>query len=213
MLFSGLFDRLLARNREEHPPTLGLVAEEPEHRAGDRTSSAERALVEWIDEEGERHAEIAWVCDRSKEGMGLRSPYRLDAGSPVLITLGEEAPAKAMVRHCQADHGDWRIGLKLIRHEQRRFDRTPIQGEATVIWQSPSHGRQEVRVRILDVGEGGLGLSGESRIPVQSTVSIIHDGWQRFGSVTHGHTDGERYVFGIQFAGPPRPQESAERWD
>jgi hypothetical protein len=210
-LISGLFDRLLARKREAPPPEAPEVPEDA--RTDERAAATERALLEWLDESGERCAQIAWVADRSMDGVGVRSPHPLPPGAPVLLTIGEDAPLKAMVRHCISDEDDWRIGLKVIRHEKRRFDRTPIEGEALVVWQSPAHGRRESPVQILDVGEGGLGLAGESRIPVQSVVSIIHDGWQRFGSVTHGHTEGERYVFGVQFAGPPRPHDSFDRWD
>ena len=155
-LISGLFDRLLARKREAPPPEAPEVPEDA--RTEERAAATERALLEWLDESGERCAQIAWVADRSMDGVGVRSPHPLPPGAPVLITIGEDAPLKAMVRHCISDEDDWRIGLKVIRHEKRRFDRTPIEGEALVVWQSPAHGRRESPGQTLDVGEGGLGL-------------------------------------------------------
>lgn len=215
-LLKGLFDRLIARRPKDFEPTEALGAEQQQgenQRRQERSPCAERALLEWIDGADERHAEIAWVADRSADGLGLSSPYRLEPGWPVLVTLSEEAPVKAMVRHCEADHGDWRAGLKIVHKERRRYDRALSSGQATVVWQSGTHSRREVRARILDVSEGGVGLSGEAAIPAQTPVCIIHDGWQRFGSVTHGRAEGERYVFGVQFAGPPRPSSSPEPRD
>ena len=215
-LLTGLFDRLLARRPPDFHPELALAEEtddSAEKRHQERTPCAERALVEWLDEADERHAEIAWICDRSRDGLGMKSPFRLEPGWAVLVTFSEEAPVKAMVRHRAADQSGWQIGLKVIRHERRRHDRALARGHATVAWAGDTQTRREVRARILDVSEGGVGLSGEAAIPVETSVCITHEGWQRFGTVTHGHTVGERYVFGVQFAGPPRPAAGPEYRD
>jgi len=208
-LLTGLFDRLMARRPHDFRPESILFGEgrreDDEQRRQERTACSERALVEWLDESDERRAEIAWICDRSADGLGVQSPFRLEPGWPVLVTFSNEAPVKAMVRHCKAEREDFRSGLKIIRHERRRHDRSLARGHATVTWESGGVGERRTRARILDVSEGGVGLSGEAPIPEQTAVCIVHDGWQRFGSVTHGRTEGERYVFGVQFAGPPRP--------
>ena len=205
-LLTGLFDRLITRRPKDFAPEDTLAGEESRdnnNRRQERRPCSDRALVEWIDEEDVRHAEIAWVSDRSADGLGISSPYRLEPGWAVLVTLSEEAPVKAMVRHCEADHGDWRTGLKIVHRERRRHDRALSRGQATVVFQQGLQSRQ-VRARILDVSEGGIGLSGEIAIPEQTPVNIEHDGWQRIGTVTHGRAEGERYVFGVQFVGPPR---------
>jgi hypothetical protein len=206
-LLTGLFDRLIARRPKDFVPDQALSDEKAladNHRAEERRACVERALLEWIDEEDTRHAEIAWVSNRSKDGLGINSPFRLEPGWAVLATLSEEAPLKAMVRHCEPDQGGFRTGLKIVRRERRRHDRTLVRGHATVVFQHGVQSRRQVRARILDVSEGGIGLSGETAIPEQTPVSIEHDGWQRMGTVTHGRAEGERYVFGVQFVGPPR---------
>jgi hypothetical protein len=215
-LLTGLFDKLFAsrhRQVEPQPQLSEKAAARTESRATPRRPCADRALLEWFDDRDERHAEIVWVQDRSSAGLGVRSPYRLKPGWPVLVTLGEEVSKKAMVRYCEADSGDWRAGLKLIEREKRRYDRIPVHGLATVVWQSARNTRRQARARILDVCEGGVGLSGEAAIPNDTPVCVLHDGWQRFGSVTHGRTEGERYVFGVQFAGPPQLSDSPDYRD
>ncbi len=88
-----------------------------------------------------------------------------------------------------------------------------MRGHATVAWQSAGQTQRHTRARILDVSEDGMGLSAEAAIPNQTSVCILHEGWQRYGSVTHGRAQGERYVFGVQFAGPPRPSASPDYVD
>lgn len=215
-LFAGLFERLVARRPRGFEPEVVLATggSEPDNgRRAERIPCNERALLEWIDEDDDRHAEIVWVFDRSDGGLGVSSPHRLEAGWPVLVTLSEEAPVKAMVRHCEESGPDWIAGLKIVHKERRRHDRSVSRGVAKVVWDSGSHSRREVRVRILDISEGGLGLSGEAAISEQTPVCIIHEGWQRFGTVTHGRAEGERYVFGVQFAGPPRPTQGTSLRD
>ncbi len=206
-LLTGLFDRLIARRPRDFEPEAVLAANgaEDEPRRQERVPCGERALVEWIDESDERRAEIVWVCDRSTDGLGVQSPYRLEPGWAVLVTFREEAPVKAMVRHIRTQRDEFCAGLKIIRHERRRHDRSLASGIATVTWEGGEQGSGRTQARILDVSEGGLGLSSEDSVPNQAAVAVVHDGWQRFGSITHRRTEGERYIFGVQFAGPPRP--------
>ena len=188
-LLDGVFRRLLARPA---PIPIASGANEPKHSRGDPRRPAQ----------GSAPPETG--------GLGVRSPVSLDPGWPVLLTLPEGAPLKAVVRHRRRDPGGWILGLQLIRRERRRFDRRPMDREIELAWQGPDGHRRRASGRVRDVGEGGLQFVCKADIPFRTSVLLAIEGWQRFGTVVHIHPERDSRAYGVQFSGPPILQRSPD---
>jgi hypothetical protein len=207
-LLEGVFRRLLSRPA---PLAAPPVADEPEELRGDARRPAEgSALLEWIDQEDCERAQAVHLIDQSTGGLGVRSPVCLDPGWPVLLTLPQGAPLKAVVRHRRRDHTGWVLGLQLIRRERRRFDRRPMDREVELAWQGPDGQRRTASGRLRDVGEGGLQFVCKADIPFRTSVLLAIEGWQRFGTIVHIRPDRDSRSYGVQFSGPPVLQRSVD---
>ncbi|MCB1020050.1 MAG: PilZ domain-containing protein [Acidobacteria bacterium] len=200
-LIEGVFRRLLSRPARD--PALLAPQDPAEMRADPRRPVTGSALLEWIDETDTERAQAVHLVNRSEGGLAVRSATVLDAGWPVLVTLPNGAPVKAVVRHRRRDSSGWLLGLQLIRRERRRFDRRPLDRLVEVAWDGADGRRQTADGRVRDVGEGGLQFVSRANVPTRSFVVLSIDGWQRFGTIVHQRADGDLVVYGVQFAGPP----------
>lgn len=206
LLVKDYFDRLLRNTRapaaETEPPP-----EAKPSRAAERRAVRESVLLEWIDDEDEHQAETADIVDESDQGLGVRVDRPLPAGSPILITRPNRVATKAVVRHCRQEPGGWFIGVLLVMSDRRRFDRRVFHAPAKMSWQSLDEGAREAEVLLVDASEGGVRVESPAEAPDGAAVSIIHDGWQRFGTIVHVDIADGKHVFGIQFSSPPRPAQ------
>src|SRR5690606_23528700 len=125
------------------------------------------------------------IVDRSPDGMGIRLRTPLQPGWPVLITPGEEGPVKAVVKYCRCDTDGWFIGVLLVHRDRRRFDRRPVDVAARLVWSRDSSAERDCEVRIRDVAEGGVLISSPRPFSPASAVSVVHEGWQRNGTIVH----------------------------
>jgi len=207
-LLEGVFRRLLSRPA---PPAAPPAEEAPAEQRGEARRPAEgSALLEWIDQDDCERAQAVHLVDQSASGLGVRSPVGLDQGWPVLLTLPQGAPLKAVVRHRRRDQNGWILGLQLIRRERRRFDRRPMDRAIELAWQGPDGKRCTAAGRLRDVGEGGLRFVCKADIPFRTSVLISIEGWQRFGAIVHIHPDRDSRAYGVQFSGPPILQHGAD---
>lgn len=167
-------------------------------------------MLEWIDQDDCERAQAVHLIDQSTRGLAVRSPVSLDPGWPVLLTLREGAPLKAVVRHRRRESGGWILGLQLIRRERRRFDRRPTDREINLAWQGPDGHRRSAVGRVRDVGEGGLQFVTKADIPFRTSVLLAIEGWQRFGTIVHIRPDRDLRCYGVMFSGPPILTQSAD---
>ena len=206
VLLQGVFQRLLAR----HSPPPAKSSEAKDNREDRRRPTEGSALLEWIDDADAERAQAVHLLDRSNGGLAVRSTLPLDSGWPVLVTLPQGGPLKAVVRHRRRDAGGWILGLQLIRMERRRFDRRPINREVQLAWQGPDGLPRKAVGRVQDVGEGGLRFACKEKIPHRAAIILAIEGWQRGGTVVNVEDEQDFTFYGVQFSGPPVLQRSAD---
>jgi len=212
-LLQGFFDRLLRRSGPTGRILPEIAPDEPpaERRRDVRTPVTQDALVEWLDEANAARAESAVILERSADGLEIRLSEPLPTGWPVLITPADELPVKAVVRHCRGLGDGARVGVRLIRNERRRFDRRPCDWEARLHWPLDETGKTlEQPARILDSGEGGIRVRVEQAVPEAVVARVAHQGWHRFGSVVACRPVRGSFELGLQFIGPPQPDDDVE---
>jgi len=214
-LLYDFFEQLLGRSRHQAEAAPEPVADEPpDRRRQPRESVSETALLEWLDDRNRDRAEPAHVLDRSPNGMELELAEPLLPGWPLLVTPAHELPIKAIVRHARQTPEGPRVGVMLIHHERRRYDRFPCDWTASMDWQVETAGeehRQEMRIR--DAAQGGVRAKIERPVQESAVVRISHEGWHRFGTVVDCRPVGDFYEVGVQFVGPPRPDAGLEYYD
>ncbi len=208
-LIEGVFRRLLARPAANPVPAYEEQDKE-EARSDPRDPARGSALLEWIDQEDCDRAQPVHLLNQSRGGFAVRSAAPLDAGWPVLLTLPEGPPLKAVVRHRRRDPEGWVLGLQLIQRERRRFDRRPLDRKIELVWQGQDGRRCVARGRIRDVGEGGLSFVCADEIPLRTSVLMAIEGWQRFGTLAHVRPERDLHNYGVQFSGPPILMQGAD---
>ncbi len=200
-LLAGLFDRLTKNGRE----ALITEPERPEDRQRfPRTETNATALLQWIDEDDQDHAECVYIADVSAGGCRLRLAHALEPGWPVLITPQGKPPFKAVVRHCRPEGQSWSIGARLIRNDRRRVDRRPLSCPGSLRWHEGS-AECESDVMIRNASDGGVQIACPHSVEAGTIVSLSHEGWLRPAAVCYSTLQGEDWVMGLQFTGMARP--------
>lgn len=216
-LLSDFFEQLLSLSRcPDRADAPGDASPEcvAERRRAPRKPVSQAALIEWLDDDNQPHAEPCRVVDRFADGMELGLDRPLPAGWPILITPADEIPLKAVIRHARENGDGPRAGVMLIRHERRRFDRRPCEWRARLRWQVDADSDcVEEDARIVDAAEGGLRTRISRPVPEGVLVRVSHEGWHRFGAVASCRPAGSSYEAGLQFLGPPRPDGALEYQD
>lgn len=183
------------------------VADEPEvppkRRNGPRRPSHQTALVEWNDIARGEQAIAGRLDNRSRRGFGIRTPRQIAAGKTILVTPENEAPIKAIVRHCSTNETGWYLGVELVPHDKRRSDREPIHCAAKVTCTRDGR-RDDLDVIIKDASEGGLQLESYEPLDVDQLIEVSHLSSSRQGIVAYCRPRGDAYRVGIQFVGGAR---------
>lgn len=177
-----------------------------ERRDGPRRPSHQTALIEWNDATRGEQAMAGRLENRSRRGFGVRTPRQIPAGKTILVTPEEEAPIKAVVRHCSTDEKGWYLGVELVPHEKRRSDREPIHCTARVTCTRNGRG-DDLDVIIKDASEGGLQLESHEPLSVNQVIEVSHLSSNREGIVTYCRPQEDAYRIGIQFVGGARCED------
>jgi hypothetical protein len=215
ILLRSLFDLLRLDGLEgaETEHQGDKIPEPVEMRESSRSEANEEVLLQWIDEGDVERSEPAVVVERSERGVGLRFSIALPVGLSVMVTPHHEGPLKGVIRHSQEHNGGFNLGVRLIGRELRRFDRHPMDAEANLEWSSPREGKQSIAVRVRDSSAEGVQLEASCAIPDETLVRLGHGGWHRLGVISYCKERDGKFVAGVQFTAPPKPDESAEMKD
>jgi len=204
---------LLRRGEPEAALAPEESAEPIEMRALSRVKTNEEVLLQWIDQDDAERSEPAVIFERSRRGAGLRFSVALPVGLSILLTRKGEGPVKAIVRHSRELEDGFHLGVRLIGRELRRFDRHPVDAEASLHWSSVRNGQQTIVVRVTDSTAEGVQLDAPCSIPEEMMVRLGHGGWHRLGVISYCKERAGRFVAGVQFTTPPKSDESAEAKD
>jgi hypothetical protein len=209
VVFAGAFDALIAGSEKLWAGTPEAVENVDKAEAGATGGASERdtAMLEWFDAEDRRQAQLVRLRSRSAERFELDVPCRFEDGWLVLLTPRGDASLKCVVRHCGRDSQGWFVGVQRIGDERRRFDRRPWEALIKVDWQD-SRGSRSALARVLDAGEGGVGILVPDAIADESTVRVTHEGWSRLGTTVSCVAQEQGCRVGVQFTGPPIPADS-----
>ncbi len=198
----------LARIFRVHEPEAPLPKPQ-ERRDGPRMPSHQTALVEWQDMEKGEQAVAVRVENQSRNGYAIRAPRLIAIGKTVLITPEDEAPIKAVVRHCASGVGGWRLGVELVPKDRRRFDREPMYCAAELSCTRAGRG-DDWPVIIRDASEGGLQIESPEPLTLEQVIEVTHLGASRQGVVMHCRAAEDGYRIGVQFIGPAHPEGSRQ---
>jgi hypothetical protein len=171
-----------------------------EKRDGTRRPSHQTALVEWQDIEKGDQALAGRLENRSRRGFGIRAPRQIAAGKTILVTPEDEAPIKAVVRHCSSIENGWYLGVELVPREKRRSDREPMHCVARITCTRAGR-TDDLDIIIKDASEGGLQLESPEPLAVDQVIEVSHLNSSREGLVAYCEQRDEAYRIGVQFIG------------
>ena len=198
---SGLIGRAPA------PPPRALPPEEPashEFRVEPRISRRAALLLSWTTPDGIGCSANVVATNFSSSGFGGTARDALPPGLSVEVShLGPE-PMQGVVRHCSLTaEGTWRIGVRLIQQEDRRWERLGTFSEANLSWASDAATMQSARVRVENVSQGGVRLRCDAAVEVGAAVRLSGAQSERVGIVRYCERGKEDWALGIEFAGDP----------
>ncbi len=179
-----------------------LHAIEGRREAAPRVPMQQPASLMWIDDEGEPGHDVVEISNSSPDGVGIIASRALPVGLMVIVDGGEGFNAKAVGRYCRKDTEAYRVGLKLIHHDHRRFERCPLCGEGVLHWTDSSGKSISSAVRLRDGTPEGVQVEVPRPVPASSLVRLLWDEWACLGFTGYCKSAAERnkYLVGIHFA-------------
>ena len=195
-------------------PAEPVAPARPEHRQEPRAATDIEATLRWMpDGEGEertvRCRELIRIRDQSENGVGAL----IDSELPVGLSVRVVAPSldeAGVVRHCQAVEQGYFVGVVLVKHEKRRFERLPNREPALLHLSRGTGGSDPWPVTILNATPYGVQVAASARIPDHTRVKVVHADWQCLGSVCYSKAAEDGYIAGIHLIGELFAGDSAE---
>ena len=186
----------------------------PERRDAPRVPADEDATLSWTvdsgtDERTQPCRQIIRIRDQSENGVGVLTENELPVGQSVRVVTAR-LDEFGVVRHCDAVEDGYFIGVVLVKHEKRRFERRPCREPATLRLSRPFEGRDQWAVMILDSTPYGVQVRASVHIPQRAAVKLIHTDWQCLGSICYSKSIDDGYIAGIHFIGELFTDDSAE---
>ena len=186
----------------------------PERRDAPRVPADEDATLSWTvdsgtDERTQPCRQIIRIRDQSENGVGVLIENELPVGQSVRI-VAAGLDEFGVVRHCDPVEDGYFIGVVLVKHEKRRFERKPRREPAILRLTCPVNGRDQCNVIILDSTPYGLRVRASVPIPDRASVQVIHADWQCLGSVSYSKIVDDGCLAGIHLIGRLFTKHSAE---
>ena len=180
-----------------------------DRRRQERIPADEEVTLLWTDEDGPHQMPQVQVLDHSDDGFSVRSqrPFRVGFDVRISDTSGTH---RTSVRYCEQQGDHYILGLYRFSKEQRRFDRMPVSGSATLHWSSETAGPRSTQVKILNASDDGLQVDSSEAVPTEIVVKVAGESVECFGTVWYCKDFGERYLIGIQLARAPHLKDSPD---
>jgi hypothetical protein len=128
-----------------------VAVETVDRRESDRWTALGDVILRWLDADGVIQSVEGQMVDRSSDGFGIISPHQFSVGDELFLVLPKGAEKKAIVRHHADATAGWHLGLRVVHHERRRYERLSVEGTAQLHWagEDLKHRTLPVQVKTL----------------------------------------------------------------
>jgi len=166
-----------------------------------------QAALSWRTEGGQQRYEVVEVHDFYEEGIVVQTPEALTTGQTVYLASGQ-IERRARVHHCEGREDAFVTFLTFEQHDNRREDRLPTIGRATLVCSGP--GACSLSVQVTNTSTGGVQVELDQALPVHQMARLSGETYEVLGQLRYCRRRGSKFVVGIQFTRPPYPKGSAD---
>ena len=181
----------------------------PERRAEQRIRVNTPGLLHRSGEDASTPYERVLLCNMSEQGLGVRLPEPRAMHQTEWLDIGGLTHVKGVVRHCRPEQEGYLAGLRIVREERRRNDRSPVCGDSRLTWSTRA---TKVTIPATVRNATALGLQVQVRTPVPLTVlaSVTGESTQCLGSVCYCAPNSDGYAVGMHLTRPAYPRDSPD---
>jgi len=187
-----------------------VEVETVERRKSDRWTALGDATLRWIDAEGVTQSVQVEMVDRSPDGLKIISSREFTVGEELFLSLPKGAENKAVVRHQVESEGGWQVGLRVIHHERRRFERFVVEGTAQLHWADNKQNHRTLPVEVKNIALEGMQLRVMEEIAPGTVVKVTGQTVQCVGVTWYCKRDGDAFLIGIQMTRAPHSPNGLE---
>ena len=187
-----------------------VAVETVDRRDSDRWTALGDVTLRWLDAEGVMQSVEGQMVDRSADGLGVISPHQFSVGDEIFLVLPKGAEEKAVVRHNADATAGWHLGLRVIHHERRRYERFPVDGTAHVHWGGDDQKHRKLPVQVKNIAHQGMQLRAIEELAPGTVVRVTGDTVQCVGVTWYCRPDGDAFLIGVQMTREPHDPSGLE---